>query len=77
MSKKAHLDAECNQGNIFVELPPEAKAEPGMCGRLKRWLYGMRGAAQGWETEFTEKLESIGFRRGKSNPVVFLVTSRV
>ena len=31
----------------------------------------MRGAAQGWETEFTEKLESIGFRRGKSNPVMF------
>jgi hypothetical protein len=31
----------------------------------------MRGAAQGWENEFTEKLESIGFTRGKSTPVVF------
>ena len=31
----------------------------------------MRGAAQGWETEFTEKLLSIGFTRGKSTPVVF------
>ena len=69
--KKAHLNAKCNQEDIYVELPSEANAEPGMCGRLKRWLYGMRGAAQGWETEFTEKLESIGFRRGRSNPVVF------
>ena len=47
--KKAHLNAECNQENIFVELPPEANAQPGMCGRLIRWLYGMRGAAKGWE----------------------------
>ena len=58
--KKAHLHAECGQDNIYVELPSEAGAEPGMCGLLKRWLYGMRGAAQGWKTEFTKRLESIG-----------------
>ena len=69
--KKAHLNAERGQDDIYVELPSEAGAEPGMCGLLKRWLYGMRGAAQGWETEFTKRLESIGFVRGKSNPVVF------
>ena len=38
---------------------------------LLRWLYGMRGAAKGWEGELTEKLESTGFKRGKSNPVTF------
>ena len=69
--KKAHLNAECTQENVFVELPTEASAQPGMCGMLKRWLYGMRGAAKGWEGEFTEKLESIGFKRGRSNPVAF------
>ena len=69
--KKAHLNAECKQENVFVELPPEAEAQPGTCGKLLRWLYGMRGAAKGWEGEFTEKLESTGFKRGKSNPVTF------
>jgi hypothetical protein len=42
-----------------------------MCGRLLRWLYGMRGAAQGWEIEFGNKLMEIGFTKGKSTPVVF------
>ena len=27
--KKAHLNAECNQENISVELPPEANAHEG------------------------------------------------
>ena len=69
--RKAHLNAKCEKAHMYVNLPPEAGAAPGMCGRLKRWLYGMRGAAQGWETEFTEKLLSIGFTRGRSTPVVF------
>ena len=69
--KKAHLNADCNQEDVFVELPSEAEAPPGTCGRLIKWLYGMRGAAKGWEGEFTEKLESVGFERGKSNPVAF------
>jgi hypothetical protein len=69
--RKAHLNAACGRDDMYVTLPEEAKAGPGMCGRLLRWLYGMRGAAQGWETEFGEKLLSIGFTRGKSTPVVF------
>ena len=31
----------------------------------------MRGAAQGWEADYTEKLERIGFKRGKASPAVF------
>ena len=31
----------------------------------------MRGAAQGWEGEFTDKMESVGFTRGRSTPVIF------
>jgi hypothetical protein len=69
--RKAHLNARCNRDDVYVALPIEAQAMPGMCGRLLRWLYGMRGAAQGWEKEFGEKLESVGFTKGKSSPVVF------
>ena len=68
--RKAHLNAKCNRDDVYVALPEEAKAGLGMCGRLLRWLYGMRGAAQGWELEFCKKLESVGFARGKSSPVV-------
>ena len=59
--RKVHLNAQCNRDDIYVALPEEARAKDGKCGRLLRWLYGMRGAAQGWEGEFTEKMESVGF----------------
>ena len=34
-------------------------------------MYGTRDAAQNWEIEYVEFMESIGFRRGKSTPCVF------
>jgi len=67
--RKAHLNAVC-EDEVYVELPIEAKA-PGKCGKLLRWLYGMRPAANAWEKEYVEKLASIGFERGKYSPVVF------
>ena len=67
--RKAHLNAECDD-QIYVELPEEAEA-PGKCGLLKRWLYGMRGAAQGWEKHYTAKLLDVGFVQGRSSTVVF------
>ena len=69
--RKAHLNAPCDQEGLYVKLPPEAGASEGKCARLKRWLYGMRGAAQGWEDEFTSKMQSLGFVSGKATPVVF------
>jgi hypothetical protein len=69
--KKAHLNAfVADDEKVYVELPEEAGA-PGKCGRLRRWLYGMRPAASAWEKDYTEKLEGIGFARGKSAPTVF------
>ena len=42
--KKAHLNGVVKEGeNAYIELPGEA-GRRGMCGRLKRWLYGMRPA---------------------------------
>ena len=68
--KKAHVNPDCEYDNIYVKLPAEANA-PGKCGRLLRWLYGMRGAAQSWEAHYTEKLRQEGFEAGQSAPTVF------
>ena len=69
--RKAHLNGVVGDGEyVYVELPRE-DYQPGKCARLLRWLYGMRPAASAWERDFTEKLESIGFRRGMGFPTVF------
>ena len=43
--RKAHLNSIC-EDDVYVELPEEARAGPGMCGKLRRWLYGCRKAGQ-------------------------------
>jgi hypothetical protein len=68
--KKAHLYPEC-EADVFIELPSEAGAKPGVCGKLVHWLYGFRPAAQAWESHYSGNLESIGFERGKASPVSF------
>jgi hypothetical protein len=68
--KKAHLYPLCLH-DVFIELPDEAGAGPGVCGRLVHWLYGFRPAAQAWESDYAEKLISQGYSRGVASPVVF------
>jgi hypothetical protein len=64
--KKAHLNGIVPEETYaYVTLPDKR------VWRLKRWLYGMRPAANAWEADFTEKLENVGFARGKSCPTVF------
>ena len=41
-ARKAHLHAPALR-DVFVDLPPEIR-KPGICGRLKRCLYGARDA---------------------------------
>ena len=65
--KKAHTYADCNDPKAFIELPPE-DCEKGMRGELKRWLYGMRGAAQGWEQEYGRRFVDNGFVLGETAP---------
>jgi hypothetical protein len=67
--RKAHLNGVCDQ-EVYVELPKEAEVE-GKCGRLKRWLYGMRPAAQAWEKDYSHRLQEEGLERGLYSPVVF------
>ena len=67
--RKAHLNAVCKV-DAYVTLPSEFDAK-GKCGKLERWLYGMRPAAAGWEDDYAEKLEAVGFERGVAAPTVF------
>ena len=39
--------------------------------KLKRWLYGMRKAAAGWEEDYARRLVEVGFKRGRGAPTVF------
>ena len=41
------------------------------CGKLIYSLYGTRDAAQNWEKEYSDCLQSMGFIRGKSLPCTF------
>jgi hypothetical protein len=68
--KKAHLYPLCTQ-DVYIELPEEAAAAPGTCGKLVHWLYGFRPAAQAWENHYAENLQREGFIRGVASPVAF------
>ena len=56
-AKKAHLNPKC-EGDVYIELPAEAKGGINQCGKLNFWLYGFRPAAQAWEKFCAEKLEA-------------------
>jgi hypothetical protein len=62
-ARKAHLNPVCEQ-DIYICLPKEAGAGPGVIGKLNDWLYGFRPAAQAWEKLYSEKLVGAGFTRG-------------
>ena len=55
---------------VYIELPGEAGRE-GKCGRLNKWLYGMRNAASAWEKHYSDTLEDLGFVKSKVAPTVF------
>ena len=67
--RKAHLNAKCDEEE-WVALPEECWGM-GRYARLKRWLYGMRKAAAGWEEEYANKLVDVGFERGRGAPTAF------
>ena len=67
--KKAHLNAKCDEEE-WVELPDEFK-KFGRYAKLKRWLYGMRKAASGWEDDYARRLVEDGFRRGRAASTIF------
>ena len=74
-AKKAHLNPKCEEP-VYIELPEECGAGPGVCGKLNFWLYGFRKAASAWEGYYSELLEGVGFKRGVACEVVFYHSKR-
>ena len=47
---RSYFNAPTSDENpTYVDLPPELGAPPGMCGVLKRHMYGTKRAAEGWQ----------------------------
>ena len=67
--RQAHLKAVCEEEE-WVELPEEFW-EHGKYATLRRWLYGMRKAAAGWEEDYAGKMVAEGFKRGRVALTVF------
>ena len=55
---------------VYVELPAE-DAQEGMCGLLKKSMYGTSDAAQGLEECYASAHTDIGFAHGKAPTCVF------
>ena len=47
-ARKAHLNPKC-EDDVYIELPEQCGAGPGICGKLNYWLYGFMKAAAAWE----------------------------
>eukprot|EP00974_Lingulodinium_polyedra_P040014 3839742-Lingulodinium_polyedra.AAC.1 len=61
--KKAHLNGVVGEDEfVYVSLPDEAEAG-GRCGKLRKWLYGMRPAAGVWEKDYSDRMAKIGFKK--------------
>ena len=72
--KRAFFHAKAKR-EVFVELPKE-DATPGMCGRLKKSMYGTRDAAHNWEECYREAHLSMGFQQGKASTCVYYHAKR-
>ena len=62
--KKAHFNATCDEEE-WVELLDEFK-KFGKYAKLKRWIYGLRKVASGWEDGYTRSLVHDEFQRGRA-----------
>lgn len=62
--EKAHLTVKFKGDEVaFIDFP-DAWGEPGECGQLKRWLYGMRLATSAWEGDYSRTLGEFGMTGG-------------
>ena len=74
---RAYFNAHVDPSEpTFVEMPPEAGAPAGMCGRLCRHMYGIQKAAEGWQEEYSCTLRELGFEQGRACPCLFFHRER-
>jgi hypothetical protein len=70
--RRAYFNAVVSDDTpVYVELPPEDPEHGRKCGRLRRHLYGTRGAAAGWEDEYSAFMTDVGFQRGIASGCLF------
>jgi len=74
---RAYFNAMKDADDVtFVDLPPEDSDHQNMCARLLRHMYGTRGAADGWQEEYSTTLVALGFAQGTSSACVFAHKTR-
>ena len=56
-----------------VMFPPEHPDHArGLCGLLKKHMYGTRAAADGWQQECSGYMKNICFVQGMASPCIFV-----
>jgi hypothetical protein len=76
--KRAYFNAKVDPDDpTYVSLPSEDPDHPTMCARLARHMYGTRGAADGWQQEYSTTLVKVlKFRQGLATPCAFYHPTR-
>ena len=75
--RRAYFNAKIDQdAPVYVRLPSEDPMCGVKCGKLNRHLYGTRGVAAGWESEYSQFLMSLGFERGIASGCLFFHRER-
>ena len=74
---RAHFYADAER-KVFIRLPPEdpRAGEPGVCGILRKSMYGCRDAAALWESHYSKVLIKGGFEKGRASPCCFFHRNR-
>jgi len=68
---RAYFNAKKDPDDLtYVALPGEDPDSQDMCGLLARHMYGTRGAADGWQEEYSTSLVEMGFVQGMSSACV-------
>ena len=68
---RAHFYADAVR-DVYVRLPEDPKAkQPGVCGKLRKTMYGSLDAAQRWGEHCAQVVETEGFSRGVASPCHF------
>ena len=69
---RAHFYADAVR-DVYVGLPSEdpKTKQPGVCGKLRKTMYGSLDAAQRWGEHYAQVLEKGGCTRGVASPFHF------
>lgn len=70
-NKETHVNGRLKGGEVAYTAFSDGCCGVGKCGRLKRWLCGMRPAGKAGEQDYSEKLGESGMAMGMFAPTVF------